>query len=78
MLMVQSTTPLHLICWGHGLGYYMIFGACAGAGTSFGISAIVVIWCQWHHITQKSCCISIWLYGPKKCNGDVDDAMGII
>ena len=32
----------------------------------------------WHHISQKSCCISFWSFCHKKWNGAIDDTVGIM
>ena len=63
--------------------YYVTFGA--GASTSAGISktfsgaiddTIEIIWhqcqCQWHHMTEKSCCTSFQSSLPQECNGAKD------
>ena len=83
--MVSSTTPLYMfmlrwlfrgIIWPSVLVWVQALASvpCAIDNTL----GIMLCQCQWHHITKKSCCISVWLPLPKKWKGATDDTIDIM
>ena len=52
----------------------MTFGA--GISAIDSVISIMQCQCQWHHITKKSCCISILLSRATECSGAIDETLG--